>query len=217
MSGSAVPGSLGFGEVLPGGAALKSARAVTDDKPFDTEAYRRGDPAYFGVLVKRFGPLIRKIAKEYSEDGDEREGMYQEACIRLLTRAKDYRESGTFEGWVVTITRGVCRNRRTSRAARASTIDRYSAEIPPVEESAALLDDPSRLLQYRLFLERLERALAELPGRQATAWRLVHIEGYSPKQAAREMGTKPETVRSNIRHARARLRELMEDARDDLS
>lgn len=217
MSESAVPGSLDFGEVLPGGAASKPTGAAADDTPIDVEAYRTGDPAHFGILVKRFGSLIRKIVKAHSEDGDEREGMYQEACIRLLTRAKDYRESGTFEGWVVTITRGVCRNRRTSRAARASTIDRYSAEIPPVEESAALFDDPSRLLQYRMFLERLERALAELPSRQATAWRLVHIEGYSPKRAAREMGTKPETVRSNIRHARTRLRELMEDARDDLS
>ena len=217
MSDSAVPASLGFGEVLPGGAASKPAVAEADDTPIDAEAYRRGDPVYFGVLVKRFGPLIRKVVKGYSEDGDEREDMYQQVCIRLLTRAKDYRERGTFEAWVVTIARGVCRNWRTSRAVRESTIDRYSAEIPPVEESAALLDDPSRLLQYRMFLERLERALAELPDRQATAWRLVHIEGYSPKRAAREMGTKPDTVRSSIRHARARLRELMEDARDDLS
>ena len=217
MSDSAVPGSPGMGKVFSGGFAAKPAGAAADDAPIDAEAYRRGDPAYFGILVNRFGPLIRTVVKEYSEDGDEREDMYQEVCIRLLNRAKDYRESGTFQGWVATIARGVCRNWSTSRAARESAIDRYSAELPPVEESDSLLNDPSRLLQYRTFLERLERALDELPRRQARALRLVHIEGYSPKRAAREMGTTPDTVRSNIRHARARLRELMEDARDDLS
>ena len=144
MSDSAVPGSPGLGKVFSGGSGSKPAGAVTDDAPIDAKAYRRGDPAYFGILVKRFGPLIRTVVKEYSEDGDEREDMYQEVCIRLLRRAKDYRESGAFRGWVGTIARGVCRNWNTSQAARDSAIDRYAAELPPVEESDALLDDPSR-------------------------------------------------------------------------
>ena len=179
--------------------------------------HRRGDPACFETLLKRFGPVIRSIANAYSEDRDDQEDMYQEVSIRLLTREKQYRELGTLRGWVVTLARGVCRNWRTSQAARNSAIDRYSAEFPPEEESDALLDDPPRLLQYRMFLERLERALAELPRRQARAWRLVHVEGHSVNRAARMMETTPATVRSHIRHARIRLRELMRDAHDELS
>ena len=217
MSDSAFPGSLGFGDVLPGGSALKPTRAAADDPPIETQAYRRGDPACFEILLKRLGPLIRSVVNPYSEDKDDQEDMYQEVCIRLLTRGKHYRELGALRGWVVTLARGVCRNWRTSQAARNSAIDRYSAELPPVEESDALLDDPSRLLKYQTFLERLERALAELPRRQATAWRLVHIEGHSTNRAARMMSTTPATVRSNIRHARVRLRELMQEVRDELS
>ena len=217
MSDSAVPGSLGLGEVLPGVSALKPTTAAPDDAPIETQAYRRGDPACLAILLKRFGPLIRSVVNAYSEDGDDQEDMYQEVSIRLLTREKHYRELGALRGWVVTLARGVCRNWRTSQGARNSAIDRYSAELPPVEESDALLDDPSRLLKYQTFLERLERALAELPRRQARVWRLVHVEGHSANRAARMMRTTPATVRSNIRHARVQLRELMKDTRSELS
>ena len=217
MSDSADSGTLGFGEVLPGVSALKPTKAAAEDAPIETQAHRRGDPAGFAIVLKRFGPLIRSVVHAYSEDKDDQDDMYQEVSIRLLTREKHYRELGALRGWIITLTRGVCRNWRTSRAARSSAIDRFSAEFPPVEESDALLDDPSRLLQYQAFLERLERALADLPRRQARAWRLVHIEGHSANRAARMMRTTPTTVRSNIRHARGQLRELMKDARRELS
>lgn len=217
MSDSAIAGSPGAGAVFPGSAASKPDRAAADDAPVDTEAYRRGDPASFASVLERYGPLIRRIVNSYSDDRFDQEDMYQEASIRLLTQAKNYREQGTLKGWVATLTRGVCRNWRTSRATRTAAIERYSGQFPPVEESQELFDDPSRLLRYRTFLERLESALAALPRRQATAWRLVHVEGHSVKQAAQTMNTTPGTVRSNIRHARVRLRELMEDARDALS
>lgn len=217
MSDSPVPGSLGFGNVIPGRSPSRQTRAAVKDDLIETQTHRRGDPAYFETLLKRFGPVIRSIANAYSEDSDDQEDMYQEVSIRLLTRGKHYRELGALRGWVITLARGVCRNWRTSQAARNSAIDRYSAEFPPEEESEALLDDPSRLLQYRMFLERLERALAALPRRQATAWRIVHVEGHRVNQAARMMRSTPETVRSHIRHARARLRQLMKDARDELS
>ena len=217
MSESAFPGSLGLGDVLLGGTALKRTKAAVDDASIEAQAYRRGDPAGFEILLKRFGPLIRSVVNGYTEDRDDQEDMYQEVCIRLLTRGKNYRELGALRGWVVTLARGVCRNWHASQAARRSAVDRYSAQVPPAEESDALLDDPSRLLQYQTFLERLEHALAELPRRQATAWRLVHVEGYSTQRAAHMMRTTPATVRSHIRHARTRLRELMQSVRDELS
>ncbi len=215
MSDSAVPGSTGG--ALARGAASKPAEAAADDASDETEGDRDGGPDGLTTLLKRYGPLIRAIVNSYSDDGDDQEDMYQEVCIRLLTRAKHYREQGARRGWITTLARGVCRNWCASREARESAIDRYSAEVPPAEESDALLDDPSRLLQYRTFLERVEAALEELPRRQAKAWRLVHIEGHSVKRAASIMGTTEGTVRSNIRHARARLRELLWDARDELS
>ena len=115
------------------------------------------------------------------------------------------------EGWVTTLARGCCRNWYEARKSRVSAADRYAAQVPPTEESDALFDDPSRLLDYRTFLERLDGAVDELPACQRKALRLVHIDGHSVDRAARTLGTTTATVRSNIRHARKKLRELVRD------
>ncbi len=210
MSDSAASGSLDLPEALPA-LSPSEGKKVPDDARVDSEAFRRGDPECFALVLRRFGPVIRSIVAAYAKDPDDQDDLYQEVCIRLLTRRESYQEMGAMEGWVTTLARGCCRNWRAARESRLSATKRYAAHVPPTEESDALLDDPSRLLDYRTFLERLERALDELPLRQRRAWRLVHTEGQSVDRAARTLGTTAATVRSNIRHARKKLRELMRE------
>lgn len=212
MGDSAASGSLDFGALVSG---LATSKRSCNEPSIDSEAFRRGDPQCFATVLDRFGPLIRGVVNAYADDRDDQEDLYQEVCIRLLIRREHYREMGAMEGWITTLARGVCRNWRTSQAARESAVDRYLTQVRPVEESDAMLDDPSRLLECRTFLEQLERSLAALPDRQATALRLVHIEGHSTDRAARTMRTTPATVRSHIRHARDQLRELMGDAKNE--
>lgn len=210
MSDSAASGSLDLAEAL---AALPPSEETEapDDARIDSQAFRRGDPECFALVLRRFGPIIRSIVAAYTKDRDDQDDLYQEVCIRLLTRRESYQEMGAMEGWITTLARGCCRNWLAARESRLSATKRYAAQVPPTEESDALLDDPSRLLDYRTFLERLERAVAELPLRQRRAWRLVHTEGHSIDRAARTLGTTTATVRSNIRHARKKLRELLRE------
>lgn len=213
MSDSAASGSLDLGGLIP---RLAASRESSHASPIDSKAFRRGDPKCFAKVLDRFGPSIRRVVNAYTDDRDDREDLYQQVCMRLLIRRKYYREMGAMEGWVTTLARGVCRNWRNAQTARESAVERYSSQVPPVEESDALLDDPSRVLECRTFLEQLERAIAALPDRQATAWRLVHYEGHSTEQAARMMGTTRATVRSQLRHARNQLRDVLEDAKNEL-
>lgn len=212
MSDSAVSASLGLAESAPGMSASDATKAP-DDVRIDARAFRRGDPECFALVLRRFGPLIRSIVAAYTQDPDDRDDLYQEVSIRMLTRRESYREIGAMEGWITTLARGCCRNWYTARKSRVSAAERYVAQLPPTEESDALLDDPSRLLDYGMFLERLDRAMAELPVRQRRALRLVHVQGRSVDRAARILETTPATVRSNIRHARKKLREQLKDER----
>ncbi len=216
MSDSAASGSLGLPEALRALSESKGTGAP-DEARIDSKAFRRGDPKCFALVLRRFGPLIKHIVAAYAKDPDDRDDLYQEVCIRLFARRGSYKEIGAMEGWVTTLARGCCRNWYEARKSRASAADRYAAQIPPTDESEALFDDPSRLLDYRTFLERLEGAVDELPSRQRRAYRLVHVDGHSVDRAARTLGMTAATVRSNIRHARKKLRELMGDEANELS
>ena len=141
------------------------------DPTFDAEAFRRGDPECFRLLLRRFGPLIRSIVASYAQDGDDRDELYQSVSIRLLTQRGHYSDRGAMRGWITRLAHNCCRNWFAARKAHGSAHDRYIARAIPVGESDAILDDPARLLDYRSFLDSLERALAALPERQAEAFR----------------------------------------------
>ena len=213
MSDSTASGSLDLGALVPRGAA---SRESSHASPIDSDAFRRGDPECFAKVLDRFEPLIRGVVNAYTNDRYDRDDLYQEVCIRLLTRRTHYREMGAMPGWITTLARGVCRNWRDAQTARESAADRHASQVQPVEESDAMFDDPSRMLGCRTFLRQLEQAVAALPDRQETAWRLVHYEGHSTDQAANMMKTTPATVRSHIRHARDQLRKVMENAKNEL-
>lgn len=183
----------------------------------DIEAFRRGDPDAFRALLESHGHLIRTITASYAGDGDERDDLYQEVCVRIWKQRLRYEHHGSLSGWISRLTHHHARNWRARRLARASAMNRYSVQFVPVQDAKELLSDPGRLLNYRRFLGTVEQALAKLPDRQAEAFIVVHIKGNSPNAAARKLGVSPATIRSNLRHARIKLRTLLKASKDDLS
>ena len=161
--------------------------------------------------------MIRGVVGSYASNPDDREDLYQEVSVRILTQRARYEDRGALRGWVIRVTHCACRNWCAARKARKSAMDRYAAELIPHQESGSLLDDPSRMLNYRRFLESLAQAMAEMPARPAEAFALVHIKGRSPASAARIMDVREATVRSHLRHARERLHELLKEASVELS
>ena len=97
------------------------------DPTFDAEAFRRGDPECFRLLLRRFGPLIRSIVASYAQDGDDRDELYQTISIRLLTQRGHYEDRGAMRGWITRLAHNCCRNWFAARKAHGSAHDRYIA------------------------------------------------------------------------------------------
>lgn len=176
-----------------------------------------GDLESIRAILEHFGPMIRDIVASYAADRDDQDDLYQEVGIRILEQRGNYEETGALSGWIATMTHRHCRNWRSSRLVHQSARERYSVQRIPKEQAGGIFDDPSRLLNYREFLSRVEHCIRALPARQAEAFKLVHIEGRRPREAARIMEVSAATVRSHLRHARTKLRESMEDYKNEMS
>lgn len=189
----------------------------TKSDAIDWVAFRVGDDECFRAVLERYGSLIRSVVSSYADSDDDREDLYQEVCIRILEQRHRYREQGSMGGWIRTVARHAARNWRESRSAREAGKSRYVTATAPIEAAGHITEDPSRLLNYKEFLANATRALDAIPDQQARAFRLVQMEGYSAREAARIMGAKTATVRSNVRHARKKLREQLAELRDEMS
>lgn len=70
-------------------------------------------------------------------------------------------------------------------------------------------DSPARDAERSELRSRIQRALATLPERQRAAITLFDLEGYPHAEIAEALGIPEGTVRSDVFHARRKLREAL--------
>jgi RNA polymerase sigma-70 factor (ECF subfamily) len=80
-----------------------------------------------------------------------------------------------------------------------------------VERTPDSRPGPEQRFSARSDLERVERALSELPAPHREAVVLRDLEGFSYREIARILGVRIGTVRSRIARGRQQLRMLLEE------
>lgn len=180
------------------------ARAKRD---IDIGAFRRGEG--FETVLEEFGPLIHSLAHRYAGDADEEEDLYQEACIRIYEQCHTFQD-GSLSVWIYRTADRWCRNLVRARESRQAATERFSSASQNGRPNSKATDPWEHVLRVETDL-RLRRALARISARQAHAFVLTLVEGYSAREAARIMDASVSTIRSNVRHAKKKLREYWEE------
>jgi RNA polymerase sigma-70 factor (ECF subfamily) len=147
-----------------------------------------GERAAFGVLVERYAPQARRIARAVLGDSDEADDAAQDGFLSALVKLSQYDARRPFGPWLMRIVANAATDRRRRRQVRPDT-EAVRSELG----------------------ERLRAALAELPPRRRAAVVLFDVEGYSHAEIAEMLGIPEGTVRSEVFHARRRLRALLAD------
>jgi len=162
-----------------------------------------GDRAAFGVLVERFAPQARRVARSVLDDPDEADDAAQDGFLSALVKLEQYDTRRPFGPWLMRIVANAATDRRRRRnVRRAEPLDPALVGGGPRPDAAAIRSELG---------DRLRAALAELPQRRRTAVVLFDVEGYSHAEIAGILGIPEGTVRSEVFHGRRRLRALLAD------
>ena len=170
-------------------------------------------PTRSGSSCNTSARLIKVIAAAHTRDAHDREELFQEITVRLWERRAQYSARGELGGWINRIAHRFCHDRGKARLARKTAAERHATEVLALADTGAVLEDPSILMDRKDFMDDLRLALAQLPEKQEETFTLIHIKGYGTAEVARMLGTRRATVRSNLRHAIRKLRELMKEYR----
>ena len=79
-----------------------------DDVLLLVEAARRGEPSAWDVLVRRFRPLVRRAAYDFSLDSAETDDIAQIVWLRLYEQLNRIREPRALSKWISTTARREC-------------------------------------------------------------------------------------------------------------
>ncbi|HXL07190.1 MAG TPA: RNA polymerase sigma factor [Gemmatimonadales bacterium] len=185
----------------------QAARIAQQDEADVVVRAAAGDRSAFGVLVERYAGVARRVARAVLGNPEDADDAAQDAMLSALVKLDQYDPRRPFGPWLLRIVANAATDRRRRRTVR---------RVEPLD--AALTAGgprPDTTAERRALGERLRQALAELPERRRVAVVLFDVEGYSHAEIAAVLGIPEGTVRSEVFHARRRLRALLADWKEE--
>jgi RNA polymerase sigma-70 factor, ECF subfamily len=177
---------------------------------------REHDPRAWERLVALYAPLVLYWCRQWGLREDDAADVFQDVFQSVAAHLASFRSepSGTFRGWLRTITRNkvndaLRRRRREPLGVGGSEAQAQLTQFPePVEPD----EDASADVAVSALLRRgLELIRDEFEARTWQAFWLTAVEGRSPKDVAAELGMSGGAVRVAKSRVLHRLRAELGD------
>jgi len=205
------------GERASTGAA--SAAPAVDSDEFLMQAFAGGDAAAFARLYDRHERATWRFIRHRL--GAQHEGaaddVLQETWINVARAAPRYvATSARFTTWLFTVARNRVIDHLRAQATAMVSIDaplsgdgEDEGERWADRVAAEAADGPLARIESREQAQAFLDALARLPAPQREAFVLQAEGGLSVAEVASATGVGPETAKTRLRYAKARLRTLL--------
>jgi len=195
---------------------VAQADAVVREEPSDealVAGARRRDEAAVRALTTRYNRRLFRIARSIVGTDHEAEDVVQETYVRAFTQLDTFRGEASFGTWLVRIAMnealGRQRRRRPQVEWDAAGEERLQAQIIPFPGASAT-PDPEQTMAHREIQTIIEGSIDELPEAFRTVFVARMVEGMSVEETAALLHLRPETVKTRLHRARARLRENLD-------
>jgi RNA polymerase sigma-70 factor (ECF subfamily) len=176
--------------------------------PFPSEeaewirAAQAGDRSAFARLIERYWDRLYRWLYHLTRDRHRAEDLTQETFLKALAAVKTFRTGSNFRAWLFRIGHNNFVNlKRAERRAPQSP----GEEPAPADTTAG----PLATAADRELLEKVAKAIRELPTDFRMALMLRAEEGMSFREIAAVLGITEETARWRVFKARQKLAKLL--------
>jgi RNA polymerase sigma-70 factor (ECF subfamily) len=155
----------------------------------------------FRRVVADHGAGLWRLTAGYASHRQDREDLYQDILLAVLTGLRSFRGESSLRTWVYRIghNRGISRRRRRTRRPVSVPPDDLVSQAPSPEAEAVAHERRSQLLE----------AIRDLPHGQRQTM-MLHLEGLDPSEIADVLGITANNVGVRLHRARAEIRRRLE-------
>jgi RNA polymerase sigma-70 factor (ECF subfamily) len=171
------------------------------------EVAARKDREAFKALFEFFAPRIKALLIKRGSTPPEAEEIAQEAMLAVWRKAGQFDPSRTgAAAWIFTIARNLKIDAVRNDIRSERTLKEIEREYSPETAESAEME-----LARRQDAQRADAALRFLPVEQSEVIRLSFIEGRTHAEIVSRLGIPLGTVKSRIRLAMSRLKDLLDE------
>ena len=162
----------------------------------NTEILLKNNSKSQELLYKYFAPKMYGICLRFAGNQMEADDIMQEGFIKVFTQLKNFRNEGSFEGWIrrTFINTAINYYRKNLRFSKFQNVDEIEIAITNEEN---IYDTLSK--------EELINLIQELPNGYRTVFNLNVIEGYTHKEIGAMLNISDNTSKSQLTRARSIL------------
>jgi RNA polymerase sigma-70 factor (ECF subfamily) len=166
-----------------------------------------GDRGAFKLLFEHFAPRVKGFLVKTGMNADAAEEIAQMTLLAVWRKAAQFDPATAgAAAWIFTI----ARNLRID-SARAAARQAKAAVSAEQHQTPDVMDSPETMMTRRDDVSRVAAALERLTEEQSTVIRMSFIDEQPHGEIAAKLGLPLGTVKSRIRLAMARLRDLLDD------
>jgi RNA polymerase sigma factor (sigma-70 family) len=152
-------------------------------------------------LFEKFAPKMMFVCLRYCKNQNDAEDVLQEAFVKVFSSISNYKQEGSFEGWIRRIFVNSCLDflRKQKQMSFTASLD---------DVDFKLTDEYST--SQNIEAEDLMKIIELLPKGYQVVFSLFAIEGYSHKEIGELLSISEDTSKSQYFRARASLKAYLE-------
>jgi RNA polymerase sigma-70 factor (ECF subfamily) len=178
---------------LPGAEQLIIKGCLAGSRSSQTELYELYSP---GMMV---------VCLRYAKNREEAEEILQEGFYRVFKYIHQYKNAGSFEGWIRRIMINSALQRYKSKAHLHPVVPIYPGD-KELHDSTDIYSD--------INVKELIRLVQSLPTAYRLIFNLYVFEGFKHREIAKMLGIAEGTSKSNLSDARAILQKALTKKKD---
>ncbi len=169
------------------------------------EQCKKNDAKAQSQIYKLYASKLFSLSLKYSRNRAEAEDNLQDAFVTIFKKIEQYKNKGSFEGWVKRITI----NTALQCYRSAGVFDIVGEE--QIEDVSIEMDEDTIGVDYLL------QIIQELSDRYRLVFNLYALDDYSHKEIADMLNISVGTSKSNLARARLILKEKIEQYKAGLN
>lgn len=157
-------------------------------------------------LYKQYASKLFSLCLKYSKNYAEAEDNLHDAFITVFSKIDQYKNKGSFEGWL-------------KRIAINTSLQRYRENVGvfDIVNEGNIEDVTVDINDENLNIDFLLKIIQELPDRYRLVFNLYVLDGYSHVEISELINISAGTSKSNLARARMILKEKIEDYKASLN
>jgi RNA polymerase sigma-70 factor (ECF subfamily) len=153
-------------------------------------------------LYKHYASKMYAICLRFAKINQEADDILQEGFIKVFENLKNFRNEGSFEGWIKRIIVNTAIN-----YIKKNTIYHQEEDIENIGD--IFIDETEEILN--ITQDELIKLIQELPSGKRLVFNLYEIEGYTHKQIADMLNISESTSKTQLAKAKIILKEKLKN------